>query len=197
MAKSPAERQAGTLGTHRVGHSAADASPDWRSPLACGRLTCHSQPIQATRIEAASAGGGGGSGCCEPAAELPSPRSSLPVGGAPELRPSRWLRFPRPSASGSASWDAPRRRPELPSLVAPTASRSPPCPFQSHEGGGPGRGSASETGCSRPSPTRCRHRHPWSRPTRTRWTSAPKCSSTGFCGSDRSGDRPPSGPGGE
>lgn len=130
-------------------------------------------------------------------AELPSQRSSLPAGGAPELRPSLWLQFPRPLASRSVRWDAPRRRPELPSLVVPTAARRPPCPFQSHEGGGPGPGSASETGCSRPSPTLCRHRRPWSRLTRTRWTSAPKCSSMGFCGSGRSGDRRPSGPGGE
>lgn len=80
MAKSRAERQAGTLRTHRAGLSAAGASPDWRSPLACGRLTCHSQPIQATRIEAASAGGGAGGGGGVDAASL---RRSCPPRGVP------------------------------------------------------------------------------------------------------------------
>lgn len=62
---------------------------------------------------------------------------------------------------------------------------------------GRAQGSRAEAGCSRPSPTRCHPRRPWSRLTRMHWTSAPKCSSTVCCGSGPSGGRQPSGPGGK
>ena len=112
--------------------------------------------------------------------------------------PQPLAKLPAPLRSPlRSSGYAPRRRSQLPALAVPTASHCPPCPFQSHEGSGPGQGTVFEIRCSHPSPTPCRHRRPWSRRTRTRWTSAPKCSSTGFCGNGRSGDPRPSGPGGE
>lgn len=93
--------------------SAAGACPHWRSPLACGRLTCHSQPIQATRIEAACAGGGGGEWMLRACGG-----AALPA----EFPPSR--RRSRASSQALAAVPAPLGV-RLRSLeLAPTASRA-------------------------------------------------------------------------
>lgn len=156
---------------------------------------------------------------------LSRPPRRVPSRPAPIPRLSRRLRTPRPlpralrrRAPGpralmqqlptrplpvSAVWDAPRRRPER---SARTASPQPPAgapspgtqrPCRPGEWVGRPGGSPTEAGCSCPSPTRCRPRRPWNRLIRTRWTSAPKCSSTACCGSGPLGGLLPSGPGGE
>lgn len=183
-------------------------------------LTCPAQPIGATRIGAVAGGGSGGRG--DAGWRLSRPPRRVPSGPAPVPSLSRRLRAPRPGprrcrAPGpralmlptrlrpvSAVWHAPRRRPERSADTAspqPPAARPPapgtPRPRRLREWVGRARGRPTEAGCSRPSPTRCRPRRPWSRLTRTRWTSAPKCSSTACCGNGPSGGRQPSGPGGE
>lgn len=62
----------------------AGARPDWRPRPASRRLTCHSQPIGATRIGAVAGGRGR---CCRPEAERPSPPSSCPALCNPEPQP--------------------------------------------------------------------------------------------------------------
>ena len=168
-----------------------------------------------------SRGAGGDAACWR----LSGPPRRVPAGPAPISRPSGRLRSPRPLRAALRTPRAFQRRvpaPAAPRLRrpgrAPTApgARSyrptpPPCSLlprarprpEPQRLAGPGervgraRGSPAEAGCSRPSPTRCRPRRLWSRLTRTRWTSAPKCSSTECCGSGPSGGRRPSGPGGE
>lgn len=108
MAKSPAERQAGTLRTLRAG-LCSRRLPSLALPLACGRLTCHSQPIQATRIEAACAGGGGWG-----RVDAPSLRRSCPPRGVPS-QPAALPSFVPGAGCGSR---APRR-------PAPLAGTSP------------------------------------------------------------------------
>lgn len=164
---------------------------------------------------------GAGGRCCGLEAEPPSPPSSHRARPSRESkaqaarlatlrrRASRPARFRAagPGPGGSAPLragtrpDGARSRAPTPPPRSPLSRarpcRKPPVCACPGEWVGPARGSPAEAECSRPSPIRCHPRPPWSRRTRTRWTSAPKCSSTVCCGSGPSGGRRPSGPGGE
>lgn len=179
----------------------AGARPDWRPRPASRRLTCHSQPIRATRIGAVAGRRGR---CCRPEAERPSPPSSRralcnPEPQPPAARPAPPSRRVQCPARFDAAAPGRGRSASLLAGTPPDGSVLAPRPASLLTPGGGVRAghSPAEAGCSRPSPTRCRPHRPWNRRTRTRWTSAPKCSSTGCCGSGLSGGRPPSGPGGE
>lgn len=177
-------------------------------------------PSQSGPPELGLSRGAGGDAACW---RLSGPPRRVPAGPAPISRPSGRLRSLRPLRAALPTPRAFRRRvpaPAAPRLRwpgraptepgatgrrrlpaafcrAPALARSPSVCAGPGERVGRARGSPAEAGCSRPSPTRCRPRRLWSRLTRTRWTSAPKCSSTVCCGSGPSGGRRPSGPGGE
>lgn len=133
----------------------------------------------------------------------PEPQAARPLAPSRRVPGPAHLNAAAPGPHRSASPPAGTRPDGAGRRRFPAASRrarpspEPRVPAGPGERVGPAASSPAEAGCSRPSPTRCRPRRLWSRPTRTRWTSAPRCSSTECCGSAPSGGRRPSGPGGE